>query len=241
MPTKTFRAGDEVWIKSSGIKGTVVQVLPINGMYYYKVESKDGTWFWHTSAELDKQMTASDLERYMMRKIHLGYNIRSALVDDMHNFINKNFNTKKENETMPTENMKEKMNQIRWVPMNVDVRRDYRTPAADFTATLRGYVVTDCDHLSTLDISRDLENRLKLGHARADAAIKKVIFNDPATIVMWEDGTKTVVKCHNEKYDPEKGLAMAFMKKTMGNKGNYYEVVKKALKDYVPKQDEEVK
>lgn len=25
--------------------------------------------------------------------------------------------------------------------------------------------------------------------------IKKVIFNDPATIVLWNDGTKTVVKC----------------------------------------------
>ena len=25
--------------------------------------------------------------------------------------------------------------------------------------------------------------------------IKKVIFNDPATVVIWDDGTKTVVKC----------------------------------------------
>ena len=40
--------------------------------------------------------------------------------------------------------------------------------------------------------------------------IKDVIYNDPATIVFWEDGTKTVVKCKNEKFDPEKGLAMAF-------------------------------
>ena len=29
-------------------------------------------------------------------------------------------------------------------------------------------------------------------------AIKKVIFNAPATIVFWDDGTKTVVKCENE-------------------------------------------
>lgn len=42
--------------------------------------------------------------------------------------------------------------------------------------------------------------------------IKDVIYNDPATIVFWEDGTKTVVKCKNEKFDPEKGLAMAFQK-----------------------------
>ena len=39
--------------------------------------------------------------------------------------------------------------------------------------------------------------------------IKKVIFNDPATIVLWSDGTKTVVKAEGEPFDPEKGLAMA--------------------------------
>lgn len=57
--------------------------------------------------------------------------------------------------------------------------------------------------------------------------IKNVIFNDPATIVYWEDHTKTVVKCEGEKYDPEKGLTMAITKKMLGNKGNYYEVIKK--------------
>ena len=40
--------------------------------------------------------------------------------------------------------------------------------------------------------------------------IKKVIFNDPATIVFWKNGTKTVVKCQEgAMFDPEKGLAMA--------------------------------
>ena len=37
-------------------------------------------------------------------------------------------------------------------------------------------------------------------------SIDKVIFNDPATIVFWKDGTKTVVKATNEKFDREKGL-----------------------------------
>ena len=59
--------------------------------------------------------------------------------------------------------------------------------------------------------------------------IKDVIYNDPATIVFWEDETKTVVKCKNEKFDPEKGLAMAFSKKMLGNKGNYYNIFKKWL------------
>lgn len=58
--------------------------------------------------------------------------------------------------------------------------------------------------------------------------IKKVIFNEPATIVIWSDGTKTVVKCgENDIYDPEKGLAMAIAKKALGNKGNYFHDIKK--------------
>lgn len=59
--------------------------------------------------------------------------------------------------------------------------------------------------------------------------IKKVIFNNPATIVFWSDGSKTVVKAHNDDYDPEKGLAMAIAKKALGNEGNYYNVFKKWL------------
>lgn len=60
--------------------------------------------------------------------------------------------------------------------------------------------------------------------------IKKVIFSNPATIVMWTDNTKTVVKADGEPYDPEKGLAMAIAKKSMGNNYTYYNTFKKWLK-----------
>ncbi len=61
--------------------------------------------------------------------------------------------------------------------------------------------------------------------------IKNVIFHDPATIVEWDDGSKTVVKTQDgEHYDPEKGLAMAIAKKAMGNKRDYYNVFKHYLK-----------
>ena len=60
--------------------------------------------------------------------------------------------------------------------------------------------------------------------------IKNVIFNDPATIVFWDDGTKTVVKCQpGDSFDPEKGLAMAITKKAYGNKGSYCNQLKKWL------------
>lgn len=64
--------------------------------------------------------------------------------------------------------------------------------------------------------------------------IKNVIFNDPATIVFWEDGTKTVVKCQDgDEFDPEKGLTMAIAKKAYGNKGSYCNKLKK----WLPKEE----
>ena len=63
--------------------------------------------------------------------------------------------------------------------------------------------------------------------------IKKVIFNNPATIVYWADGTKTVVKAQKgDIFDPEKGLTMAFTKKALGNEGSYYNTIKKWTDKY---------
>lgn len=47
---------------------------------------------------------------------------------------------------------------------------------------------------------------------------KKVIFNPPATIVFWYDGTKTVVKvAKGEKYDPFTGYCVACCKHILKN------------------------
>lgn len=65
-------------------------------------------------------------------------------------------------------------------------------------------------------------------------AIKKVIFNDPATIVFWADGTKTVVKCADfDIFDPEKGLAMAICKRVYGER--FHSV----FKEFLPEEDVE--
>ena len=61
--------------------------------------------------------------------------------------------------------------------------------------------------------------------------IKDVIFNGPATIIKWTDGTKTVVKCQEGDADPWVGMAMAISKKVLGNKGNFNEVFKKWIKE----------
>ena len=62
--------------------------------------------------------------------------------------------------------------------------------------------------------------------------IKNVYFNDPATVVIWKDGTKTIVRCsENDFYDPEKGLAMAIVKKAYGNDNRFHKIFKKWLPD----------
>ncbi len=58
--------------------------------------------------------------------------------------------------------------------------------------------------------------------------IDNVIFNDPATIVFWNDGTKTVVKCQEgDIFDKEKGLSMAICKKLSGNTGSFNKIFKR--------------
>lgn len=77
------------------------------------------------------------------------------------------------------------------------------------------------------------QNKLELNFKNQ---IKKVIFNDPATIVFWKDGSKTVTKCGEmDIYDPEKGLAMCFAKRLLGNEGNYYNV----FKQWLPREEDE--
>lgn len=79
-----------------------------------------------------------------------------------------------------------------------------------------------------------LGSKKEHNHPGNGFAIKKVIFSYPATIVLWEDGSKTVVKCQDDElFDPEKGLAMAISKKALGNTGRYYEEFKK----WVPEEE----
>lgn len=63
------------------------------------------------------------------------------------------------------------------------------------------------------------------------ASIKKVIFNPPATVVYWSDGSKTVVKCNvKDNFDPEKGLAMAVAKRCANDSPDFYKEIQKWVK-----------
>lgn len=60
--------------------------------------------------------------------------------------------------------------------------------------------------------------------------IEKVIFNPPATIIIFKDGSKSVVKCtDNDTWDPEKGFYAAFLKRILG-KTTLHSLYKKFVK-----------
>lgn len=92
------------------------------------------------------------------------------------------------------------------------------------------------------EMIRDYERRRRstqffvdsLVRPKPSLGVKKVIFNDPATIVIWSDDTKTVVKCQpGDTYSKELGLAMCISKKFLGNKGNFNEEFKKWIPEEI--------
>lgn len=61
------------------------------------------------------------------------------------------------------------------------------------------------------------------------AKIERVIYSEPATIVFWDDGTKTISKCDKQdEYDELTGFLMCVLKKKVPHKQ-----WRKALKKYV--------
>lgn len=80
---------------------------------------------------------------------------------------------------------------------------------------------------------------LKADRIRTIPNIEKVIFNPPATVVMWSDGTKTVVKARTgkgrDKFSEEYGLAMAISKKYFGTRNGFLKAIKNTRRPDIPK------
>jgi hypothetical protein len=79
------------------------------------------------------------------------------------------------------------------------------------------------------------DDRIKINAPdRYRVEIDRVIFNKPATIVIWADGTKTVVKCQDgDVYSKETGLALCIAKKALGNKGNFNDI----FHEWIPEEE----
>ena len=123
-------------------------------------------------------------------------------------------------------------NTSRW-PTFYDHDDEWKDPyhIADLiTKVSQTEVVTENLKNGEIEVKRVLENETQ--------KIKKVIFSDPATIVLWEDGTKTVVKTQKgDAYDPEKGLAMACMRKILDKK-DYHKWLEEARGKNTPINEE---
>ncbi len=95
---------------------------------------------------------------------------------------------------------------MKWICRNIEINHMW-DEFPEISAELRGIPEPGVTDL------RDEFN--KLNEKLNGYEIKKVIFNKAATIVLWTDGTKTVVK--DKSMDYEKSLAMAITKKFFGN------------------------
>lgn len=109
------------------------------------------------------------------------------------------------------------MSSVKWRVDNISIDRSFEfSPERiicpnKITATLSGRINGTVQYEG---IYKSLQAKLD-----GDGNIKKVIFNNPATIILWNDGTKTVVKVQDgEKYDKERGFLMCYLKGIVGNK-----------------------
>lgn len=178
---------------------------------------------------------------YRLRKQYI---IAQDLIDDIRRAID--FNFEGEN----------KMNNKMYKVSGMKVRTTSSQDRDEITLKViplrsRGIGLADCDkikeaiesikiHDDSIDAltycKADVISTYRLVQMFNKSEIKDVIFNNPATIILWSDGTKTVVKAENEPFDPEKGLAMAIAKKALGNDYGYYDVFKKYVGRYEKKQ-----
>jgi hypothetical protein len=73
------------------------------------------------------------------------------------------------------------------------------------------------------------------GPSKKSLEIESVEFINTTTIVHWNDGTKTVAVARNEEFNDEKGLAMAIVKKFLGNYTKFDKAYKNAERKMVTK------
>lgn len=79
------------------------------------------------------------------------------------------------------------------------------------------------------DLAKSVNKLIRMATRNgAKHMIKEVIYNDPATVVVWADGVKTVVRCQDgDVYDKRTGLLMCIAKRSFGNTSVYNDVLNK--------------
>lgn len=86
----------------------------------------------------------------------------------------------------------------------------------------------DITPVSPYGIIKDKPQEIKPSKMKLEPV--KTIFNGPATTIIWNDGTKTTVKCQpGDEFDKEKGILCCYMKRLFNNHGNYNNIFRKAM------------
>lgn len=82
----------------------------------------------------------------------------------------------------------------------------------------------------TVEYTKELRNKLIGGaNEMKNVDVKKIIFSGPKTIVLWSDGTKTIVSMSKDelRFDPEAAFCAAYTKKMFGTNSK----IKRAIKE----------
>lgn len=189
---------------------------PIDILYYHSVNSADVQW------EVEHRMTSDE-------KIFWG----------LDEFMEEVFRRAKEEvfRRAKEEQIKAKLNGLfGYRPMSINYPEYFLKLEEESQNKISDVQdILDYNVATVYDAVRGAMDRIKKEETTMNcdirSNIKDVIFSDRVTVILWKDGTKTMVRAgKHEDYDPEKGFAMAVCKKMFGNEGNYYEVFKK----YVP-------
>lgn len=95
------------------------------------------------------------------------------------------------------------------------IKMDINTTKSTFLEYYKNGRITADSSINIITFSEKLSNKFK---AQALGILpKKVIYRDKYTIVIWEDGKKTIVKCsEGDTFDKEKGFMMALTTRVYG-------------------------
>lgn len=106
-----------------------------------------------------------------------------------------------------------------------------RTGIDEMALNMKKYL--DIAQKEYLSSSQTFDKLADIPQFRTSNLIKRVVFSDRKTIILWNDGSKTMVSCaEEEQLDPYMGFCAAFTKGFFGSKHQVEKMVKNA--DYHP-------
>ena len=178
-------------------------------------------------------------KRYLFHKM-LGCIIQAVprsfySVKEFENFVNLDRREKEKQSTMYFPNYK----------FDPKFMENMMYPVKSSLAALEELNRREVERIAAEPIRIDIDDAIKANYSKEEIKkminkafgvpkfeYKKIIFNGPCTIILWKDGTKTIAKASDgEMFDPEKGVAICFMKRALGETEGK-KVLRKANKDF---------